>query len=87
MTATVHILPYATQMVPGPQVFFQAHFDEELSFSNAPSIRRTSWGLPLLRVEKQEYKREDRLEFRLSAGELAARGTWHWSCGKVNKYP
>jgi len=64
-------------------VYFQAHFDEELSFSNAPSNRRTSWSLPLLRVEKEEYKPEDRLEFRLDTLELANPATWRWSCGKI----
>jgi len=64
-------------------VYFQACFDEVLSFANAPSGRRLHWSLPLLRVEKEEYESGDRLKFRLDARDLAAPATWRWSCGKV----
>ena len=63
-------------------VYFRAHFDEELSFANAPAGRRTSWSLSLLRVEKEEYKRGDWLKFRLEARDLADPATWRWSWGK-----
>jgi protein arginine N-methyltransferase 1 len=63
-------------------VYFQAHFDEQLSFANAPSGRRTSWSLSLLRIKKEEYKCGDRLKFRLDAGDLADAATWRWSSGK-----
>jgi type I protein arginine methyltransferase len=63
-------------------VYFQAHFDEELRLTNAPSGRRLSWSLPLLRVEKEEYKSGDRLRFRLNARDLADPATWRWSCEK-----
>ncbi len=64
-------------------VYFQAHFDEELSLVNLPSGRRLSWSLPLLRVEKDEYRSGDLLKFRLDARDLAHPATWRWSCGKV----
>jgi hypothetical protein len=64
-------------------VYFQAHFDEELRLTNAPLGRRLSWSLPLLRVEKEEYKSGDRLRFRLNARDLADPATWRWSCEKV----
>ena len=63
-------------------VYFQAHFDEELSFANTPSGRRTSWSLSLLRVEKGEYKCGEQVQFRLEARDLADPATWRWSWGK-----
>ena len=64
-------------------VYFQACFDEVLSFANAPSGRRLSWSLPLLRIEKEEYESGDWVKFRLDARDLADPATWRWSCGKV----
>lgn len=68
---------------PGPLhgfcVYFEAHFDDERHFGNAPWKRNTSWLLPLLRVEKGEYESGQNLHFRLAARDLSDVAAWNWS--------
>lgn len=60
-------------------VYFEAAFDDELSFGSAPEGPPTSWGSPLLRVESRAVHAGDTLEFRLTAADLATPRTWEWT--------
>ncbi|MFQ5690257.1 MAG: methyltransferase domain-containing protein [Gemmatimonadota bacterium] len=60
-------------------VFFEAWFDDEISFGNSPRSARTHWAIPLLRVESRPCGKGDSLSFELRMGDPAVVATWSWT--------
>lgn len=60
-------------------VHFVARFDDEVSISTSPFAARTSWKVPLLRVQAHRYKLGDAVEVALDATDLTNPRTWRWS--------
>lgn len=86
-TATADVLPHALTIervatvdgnLDGMAVYFEAGFDEELKFDNAPDSPVTSWAIPLLRTERTAVLRGQTIRCVLTAGDLADPTTWRW---------
>ena len=62
-------------------VFFEAHFDEELSITTSPFEpgRAVHWAVPMLRTQRHDVHVGDTLTFDLSWDDLAVPTTWRWS--------
>jgi type I protein arginine methyltransferase len=60
-------------------VYFEAAFDDELSFTSSPAEPATNWATPFLRVAPRRVACGERLTLDLSATNLAIPSTWRWS--------
>jgi protein arginine N-methyltransferase 1 len=87
-TATASSLPGSIEFertvttggnLDGMAVFFEAGFDEELSFTNTPDGPVTSWAIPLLRTERTAVEPGQVIRFQLQAEDLADPPSWHWT--------
>jgi type I protein arginine methyltransferase len=63
----------------GMAVYFEAGFDEELRFDNAPDSPVTSWAIPLLRTERTAVAPGQTIRCELTAGDLADPPSWSWA--------
>lgn len=59
-------------------MWFIARFDDEIELSTSPEARNTHWGFTLLRVEAEEIRAGQTVEFELN-GRLEDTDTWTWS--------
>jgi protein arginine N-methyltransferase 1 len=62
-------------------VFFEAHFDEELSITTSPfdPARAVHWAIPILRTERHEVREGDTVSLDLEWTDLAVPTTWRWA--------
>lgn len=62
-------------------VFFEAHFDEELSITTSPvdPARAVHWAVPILRAQRREVKAGDIVSLALKWTDLAVPATWSWA--------
>jgi type I protein arginine methyltransferase len=69
-------------------VFFEAHFDEELSITTSPvdPARAVHWSVPMLRAQRHEVRPGDTVSLDLGWTDLAVPATWRWAV-EVTKVP
>lgn len=60
-------------------VYFDAGFDDEVTFTTSPDARGTSWGTPFMRVAPRSVEPGDRIDLELTAEDLATPATWTWN--------
>lgn len=72
--------------VDGFCLYFVASFDEDISFSNSPLNRKTSWGIPMLRTESTNCREGDTIEFEITMGDVEILPTWNWSYKVIPGY-
>ena len=62
-------------------LFFEAHFDEEISITTSPfdPARAVHWAVPILRTQRHDVHEGDVVSLDLGWDDLAVPTTWHWT--------
>lgn len=69
--------------VDGFCLYFNVVFDEEIGFSTSPGGSGTHWGHVLLRVESNECRKGDWIEFNMTVSDVTDKNTYRWSYRKL----
>lgn len=59
-------------------VYFDARFDDEISFTSSPLAGLSNWAVPLLRVAPRAVQSGEPIQSNLRAADLAQPSTWRW---------
>ncbi|MCE9555040.1 MAG: methyltransferase domain-containing protein [Planctomycetes bacterium] len=59
-------------------MYFKASFDDDISFSTAPTAPKTHWNIPLYRMPGRVYDAGEPLEMNVDVPKLADHLTWTW---------
>lgn len=60
-------------------VYFDAYFDDDLSFTTSPAGPGTSWATPFLRVPSRHVETGERISLSLTCDDLAEPSSWRWT--------
>jgi len=59
-------------------LYFKASFDDDISFSTAPTAPKTHWNIPMYRMPGRAYEVGESLEMSVDVPRLADYLTWTW---------
>lgn len=69
----------AEGVMDGFCVYFEASFDDDLSFTSSPALPVTNWAVPLLRVAPRTVQPGELIKLDLEAENLSLPKTWRWN--------